>query len=227
MVRMFGQVSNQVRALFCHYSTQLMSFWPIFVQMSPKIAISAETKHVHSQPPLIPPSNMQVFETIIHTPRRALSRPSSARGRIERVRSSSQASAGSQISDSITPMAAPPREYMQTDLSELISAISKKRFAFHASKLRVHVEYSAYLVSNGHSLRYDPGKYKSWYSDLEQLVATELKEFNVQVVSNKISFIGFSGPRPGSFEICLVWDDADSNYTSRFCKIFSKLETRR
>jgi hypothetical protein len=195
--------------------------------MTPRTAMRAQTQETQSKSTLIPPSNLQVFETIVHTPRRALNRPSSARGRIERVRSSSQASAGSQATDSITPVAAPPREYIQTDVSELISAISKKRFAFHSSKLRVHVEYSAYLVSNGHSLRYDPGKYKSWYSDLEQLVAAELKAFNVQVVSNKISFIGFSGPRPGSFEICLVWDDADSNYTSRFCKIFSKLETRR
>jgi hypothetical protein len=196
-------------------------------QMSPTTAIPAETQQKYLQPALIAPSNLQVFETIIHTPRRTFNRPSSARGRIERVRSSSQASAGSQASDLITPVAAPPREYIQTDISELISAISKKRFSFHASKLRVHVEYSAYLVSNGHSLRYDPGKYKSLYTDLEQLVAAELKAFNVQVVSNKISFIGFSGPRPGSFEICLVWDDADSNCTSRFCKIFSKLETRR
>jgi hypothetical protein len=173
--------------------------------------------------------NLQKFETIIHTPRRTFSRPSSARGRIERVRSSSQASASSQASDSLTHVAAPtpPREYIQTDISELSSAISKKRFEILSARLRVHVEYSAYLVSTGHSLRYDPGKYKSWFTDLEHLVATELKVFDVQIVSNKVSFIGFSGPRPGSFEICLIWDDADSNCTSRFCKVFSKLETRR
>jgi hypothetical protein len=173
--------------------------------------------------------NLPKFETIIHTPRRTFNRPSSARGRIERVRSSSQASASSQASDSLTHVAAPapPREYILTDISELSAAISKKRFEILSARPRVHVEYSAYLVSTGHSLRYDPGKYKSWYTDLEQLAATELKAFNVQVVSNKVSFIGFSGPRPGSFEICLIWDDADSNYTSRFCKIFSKLETRK
>jgi hypothetical protein len=153
---------------------------------------------------------------------------SQGRGDASAARTSSQASGAttSPVSDAFIS-AAPPKEYIETDVSELSTAISSKRFDLPSSKLRIHVEYSAYLVSTGHSLRYDPAKYKSCYTDLEQIVAAELSAFNVQVVSNKISFIGFSGPRPGSFEICLIWDDADSKSTSRFCNIFSKLDTRR
>jgi len=108
-------------------------------------------------------SDQPAFEAIIHTPRRAFNRPTSARGRIERVRSSSRGSAdnsaarsGSQLGDPISPvseaalLAAPPREYMSTDVSVLSSAISNKRFDSQFANLRVHVEYSAYLVSTGH-----------------------------------------------------------------------------
>ena len=206
----------------------------------PRPTISAAQPNiVHSV--MVASSDQQSFDNIIHTPRRTFNRPSSARGRIERVRSSSQGSgdagaarSSSQASASTTSpvhdtasAAAPPREYIETEVSELSTAISNKHFDLSSAKLRIHVEYSAYLVSTGHSLRYDPAKYKSCFADLEQLVAAELKDFNIQVVSNKISFIGFSGARPGSFEICLVWDDPVSKYTSRFCNIFSKLGTRR
>ena len=185
-------------------------------------------------------SDQPAFEAIIHTPRRAFNRPASARGRIERVRSSSRGSAdnsaarsGSQLGDPISPvseatlLAAPPREYIATDVSVLSSAILNKRFDSQFANLRVHVEYSAYLVSTGHSLRYDPEKYKACFVDLEQLVAAELKAFNVKVISNKLSFIGVSGPRPGSFEVCLLWDVASSKNKSQFCNMFSKLRTRR
>lgn len=130
-------------------------------------------------------SDQPAFEAIIHTPRRAFNRPSSARGRIERVRSSSRCSAdnsaarsGSQLGDAISPVseatlfAAPPRVYMATDVSVLSSAILNKRFDSQFANLRVHVEYSAYLVSTGHSLRYDPEKYKACFADLEQLAET-------------------------------------------------------
>jgi hypothetical protein len=212
-------------------------------QMMPRLTPTIPSQSNNSLSNVIASSNQQSFDsTIIHTPRRAFNRPSSARGRIERVRSSSHGSAdasaarssSSQASGATTSpvcdtavVAAPPKEYIETDVSELSAAISSARFDLPSAKLRIHVEYSAYLVSTGHSLRYDPAKYKTCFADLEQLVGAELKTFNVQVLSNRISFIGFSGPRPGSFEICLVWDDAHSKNISRFCNIFSKLETRR
>jgi hypothetical protein len=124
-------------------------------------------------------------------------------------------------------VAAPPREFIETDVSVLSSAITSKRIDLQTASIRIHVEYSAYLVSTGLSLRYDPEKYKSCFNELQQRAAADLKAYNIQVVSNKISLIGFSGPRPGSFEISLLWNDAESPNTSRFCSVFSKLGTRR
>jgi hypothetical protein len=178
---------------------------------------------IHSTSPRKP-----AVDTTVDTPRRTFNRPASARGRIEGVRSRHQVSAAatSPQSDALT-VALPPKEYIEADVSKLSSDILSKRFDSKSAKLRIHVEYSAHLVSTGHSLRHDPEKYKSFHADLEQLVIAELRAFNVQVISNKMSFIGSSGPRPGSFELCLVWDDAESKNLAWFCNIFSKLDTRR
>ena len=227
MTRMLESLpAFQVSSLFLLRSTYVLMLH--FTQMTSRPLISTATQQNGFFSGLSTSPRNLVVDAIVDTPRRTFNRPASARGRIEGARSRNQSSAAttSPQSDTLT-VAVPPKEYIEADVSKLSTDILSKRFDSKSAKLRIHVEHSAHLVSTGHSLRHDPEKYKSFYADLEQLVIAELRAFNVQVISNKLSFIGFSGPRPGSFEICLVWDDAESKHLAWYCSIFSKLGTRR